>query len=611
VLVALTVAHVVVACGPSGSPDIRPFSQDPVGTKDAANDPVRDQSASPDVPVTPGDAPSDAGPAPPDAPALDAPVSADAGGTDEGPPKRPSGMPCAAPGDCATGFCVDGVCCATACTERCFTCNRAGAVGSCTAVPTGDDPRNECVATAVITCGSDGTCDGNGACRLFAANTECEPGGCSGTTMEKSARLCDGNGVCQAATTRGCTAATCQNGSCGSACTTSSTCLPGFFCDANVCRLKRALGDACSSGGQCASNFCVSGSCCDSACDKACYSCKVPGKPGLCSPVANGEDPGDRCAAQAMDTCGRDGLCDANGACRLWGVGVACGQASCTGSAATSGRACDGRGTCSAATRTECGAYGCDGTKCATSCSGTMGCAPGFTCSGTTCVPSGLGLRWTFEDEAASAVALDASGNGRNGTYAGPTLSTEVPTLMFPNQRSRLFDDTKDQVVQAMPMPEVFRTLTALTIAVWYKSGPPPAGGDGAELVSLADNHLLRLLQGGGFEVTKRTSDKKRNKCTVMIPTAIDNKWHHVATTIEAGSIKLYFDGVAQTCTFNPTTLPTIALGADLAGNFSVGRHGSQPPQVAYDFSGNIDEVRLYVRALTAVEVASLAAGAL
>jgi hypothetical protein len=604
----------LAACGPSGSRDITPFVQDPAGRTDGGADGKADLSApASDTPIAPpGDLPPDGGAPAGDDAGTDVPmVPADAGGMDL-PPKRNAGDPCGSAQDCASGFCVDNVCCATACTDRCFVCNRAGAVGTCAAVPPGEDPRNECMLDAVTTCGRDGTCDGKGGCRLFPANTECEPGGCFGTTAEKSASLCDGKGVCQSPTTRNCTAATCQNGSCGTACTSSAVCLPGFHCDANVCRLKRGLGDACSSAGQCASNNCVSGICCDSACDKACFSCKQASKPGTCLPVPAGEDPGDKCSAEDASTCRRDGLCDGNGACRFWAQGTACGAASCMDAVVSSARACDGKGTCSAATRTDCGAYACgEAATCGTTCTGSAGCAPGFICSGTTCVQLALALRWAFE-ETSGTMAADASGNGRVGTGTA-TPSTEVPsTPSFSNLGSRAF--AKGQVMQITPMPDVFKTLTALTLSVFYKSGPPPSGGDGSELISLADNHLLRLTKAGGFEVTKRTADMKRHKCTVSIPTAIDNKWHHVATTIETTGIKLYFDGVLQTCNLtvgNTATnpLPVIALGGDVAGNFTAGRHGTTSPNTNYDFVGNIDEVRVYWRALSASEIAALALG--
>ena len=47
-----------------------------------------------------------------------------------------------------------------------------------------------------------------------------------------------------------------------------------------------ALG--CTSGSQCASGFCVSGVCCDSACNGGCGSCNLAGHLGICTPLTSG-----------------------------------------------------------------------------------------------------------------------------------------------------------------------------------------------------------------------------------------------------------------------------------------------------------------------------------
>ena len=43
----------------------------------------------------------------------------------------PQGGACATPAQCSTGFCVDSVCCDTACTDPLKRCNLAGQVGTC------------------------------------------------------------------------------------------------------------------------------------------------------------------------------------------------------------------------------------------------------------------------------------------------------------------------------------------------------------------------------------------------------------------------------------------------------------------------------------------------
>ena len=44
---------------------------------------------------------------------------------------QPLGTSCVTDGMCQSGFCVDKVCCNTACTGTCMTCDAAGSAGTC------------------------------------------------------------------------------------------------------------------------------------------------------------------------------------------------------------------------------------------------------------------------------------------------------------------------------------------------------------------------------------------------------------------------------------------------------------------------------------------------
>jgi hypothetical protein len=64
---------------------------------------------------------------------------------------RGTGSGCGSAAECASGFCTDGVCCKTACTDPCNSC----VTGTCNAVKNGeDDP--ECIAP--MTCDKKGKC---------------------------------------------------------------------------------------------------------------------------------------------------------------------------------------------------------------------------------------------------------------------------------------------------------------------------------------------------------------------------------------------------------------------------------------------------------------------
>ncbi len=72
----------------------------------------------------------------------------------------PTGTACTLNAECASAFCVDGVCCGNACPGLCRACSAAktgGANGTCADITPGTDPDDECLATD--------TCAGGLACQ--------------------------------------------------------------------------------------------------------------------------------------------------------------------------------------------------------------------------------------------------------------------------------------------------------------------------------------------------------------------------------------------------------------------------------------------------------------
>jgi hypothetical protein len=67
---------------------------------------------------------------------------------------RAAGLTCDSAVQCESGFCVDGVCCLTACSGTCQSCNQPGSEGVCTTVPAGEPRPGTCEV-----CDGDGGCD--------------------------------------------------------------------------------------------------------------------------------------------------------------------------------------------------------------------------------------------------------------------------------------------------------------------------------------------------------------------------------------------------------------------------------------------------------------------
>ncbi|MDC0745680.1 hypothetical protein [Polyangium mundeleinium] len=169
------------------------------------------------------------------------------------PPGMP-GVPCSTGAACSSGFCVDGVCCDTACEGSCEACTAAkkgqGADGQCQPIKMGTDPDDECAAQPPSSCGLDGQCNGAGDCAMYAAGTPCAAGSCEGTTQTNPSQ-CDGSGTCAPGTQASCVEGyACVANKCATSCTDDTACAPGYVCNVAMkwCEPMAQAGSSSSSG---------------------------------------------------------------------------------------------------------------------------------------------------------------------------------------------------------------------------------------------------------------------------------------------------------------------------------------------------------------------------
>jgi hypothetical protein len=154
---------------------------------------------------------------------------------------EPIGVACTTGGACASGHCIDGVCCDTACDGACSACSIASGAeteGECGAVAAGSPEPTLC-AVDEAGCGATGLCGVDGACALRDEGASC---GCDDDTTGS----CDGEGTCTCAgsvclddmTERDehgelldCEPYRCAGGECLAQCQRSDDCVPGAVCD--------------------------------------------------------------------------------------------------------------------------------------------------------------------------------------------------------------------------------------------------------------------------------------------------------------------------------------------------------------------------------------------
>ena len=151
-------------------------------------------------------------------------------------PEKPtvtaSAQRCTKSSQCSTGFCVQGVCCDTACKDKCHSCVLPSSPGKCTVEPIGVDLKNEC--GPALSCL--GTCDGRGACIGGLAGSMCAPNRCTGQSTGVGPAYCKApGGTCPTddTVTFDCALYACDPafGACFDTCTDSSQCARGAACD--------------------------------------------------------------------------------------------------------------------------------------------------------------------------------------------------------------------------------------------------------------------------------------------------------------------------------------------------------------------------------------------
>lgn len=263
----------------------------------------------------------------------------------------PAPITCTQGGECATGFCVDGVCCESASCGTCQSCASATSPGQCAGVSgtDADSCAGGTCAAGVCTKPAGAACSGPSEC----GPNLCTGGVCCPTSCTEPCASC-ASGTCQPAAAgtapSACGAYACNgtSTSCSTSCTANAGCTAGLECHvpSGTCRAK--TGSTCSADGDCASGFCTDGVCCASACAGPCEVCSAASggsKDGACEPAPKGSEKGPGCV-EGCD--GQTRACAAPGGCAK--------SSDCPSGLCIGGRCCASLYDCG----TECSA---DGTK--------------------------------------------------------------------------------------------------------------------------------------------------------------------------------------------------------------------------------------------------------
>lgn len=182
-------------------------------------------------------------------------------------------------------------------------------------------------------------------------------------------------------------------------------------------------------------------------------------------------------------------------------------------------------------------------------------------------------------------------------------IIADAPGVPYSSSYSIAFGGTNEYLSRAHHANHNF--TTAMSIIGWVK-----AVGTGTDLGlvskgSYSDNRRMYTLYKASSDATKMSflvsSDGTINQSATSSVTVFDNTWKHVAITYNAGTVKMYINGVEDTSVSNAAT-GIASLNANTTDGLWMGAwNNAGSPN--YVYVGSLDEVALFSVVLSQAEV--------
>jgi hypothetical protein len=224
--------------------------------------------------------------------------------------------------------------------------------------------------------------------------------------------------------------------------------------------------------------------------------------------------------------------------------------------------------------------------------------------AGSSTLGSGLVAYYAF-DETSGTTAADSSGNGNNATLVGG------PTFVVGVQNNAVKMSGSGQYV-ALP-DAIVNGLTSFSICTWaYVSTPIAAWSRifdfGMGIVSGTNPTTYMFFTpdiGTGTARFAITTTGYGGEQRIDAPAMTGASWQHVAVTLTGSAGTVYFNG-ARTQQNTALTLSAASLGATTKNWLGRSEYTADPY-----LTGELDNLRIYNRALSDAEVQALYAGKL
>jgi hypothetical protein len=189
-------------------------------------------------------------------------------------------------------------------------------------------------------------------------------------------------------------------------------------------------------------------------------------------------------------------------------------------------------------------------------------------------------------EEASGTTVSDSSGNSIGGY-----TSNAVRTAMGRYGKGMTFGPNSMVVVPENPMLDI---TGSLTLEAWVNPTAPGTNWQNVILKGGPNTALSYILNAVGMPGTDPSFFVSPAAAGVFSPVTLPvNTWTHLAGTYDGTTMRIYTNGVLAASVSQTGLIAPSTDGLFIGGN----------PYYGHNFTGTIDEVRIYNRALSAGEI--------
>jgi hypothetical protein len=228
-----------------------------------------------------------------------------------------------------------------------------------------------------------------------------------------------------------------------------------------------------------------------------------------------------------------------------------------------------------------------------------------------TVVPGGVLAYYAMESASWNGTAgevVDGSGSGLNGRSVGGVQTTNASAAIAGDPGSCRYATAFNGSTSYLDLGTPSFSLTnGLTVMAWVRWGiAPSAGNNWANIVSnnagtVGDTGqfwLQHTQTNNAFEFAVQTTNDRIWAQSTIAP--VQGQWQHVAGVYNGSTLTIYVNGVAD----GSASLTGNVVAPSSAYNLTIGRWAFNS-ETFRSFNGDIDEVRVYPRALSAAELSA------